>query len=443
MSRKSWHLPRRTFLRGVGASLSLPFLECMAANGKKGQRPKRFCAIYFPYGVSLPRKKNEEQKWSWFPQATGRDFKFNESLKCLEPLREHVSILGGLSHPNGRRIGGHDTADIFLTAAQLKGGQLKNSVSFDQLLAAKLGDDTRFRSLSLSVDGGVGEATRSSTLSFSPNGQPVPALNQPRLVYNRLFGKEDKAVTSRQQELENSEHMLDLVLEHSKSVRRKLGKNDQEKLDEYLQSVRQIEQRVERSQRWLDIPKPEVDTTQLHLDADDKTPGELIKTMLDLMFLAIQTDSTRFLTYQMGNMNGATSVATKFPALLGFGKNQHSLAHGWNKPGGAEALGKWDRFRAQQLAHFLHRLQDTPENEGTLLDHTMVLYGSSNSTTHNNTNYPLVLAGGDKLGLNHGAYHRFGSDVPLSNLFVTMANRLGIPATRFVDSTGEMTELTA
>lgn len=447
MSRKSWHLPRRTFLQGVGASLSLPFLECMGVDVKNAPRPKRFCAIYFPYGVSLPRKNkkqaNDDSKWQWFPDEVGRDFRFNESLKCLEPVRQHVSVLGGLSHPNGRKIGGHDTADIFLTAAKLKGGQLKNSVSLDQVLAAKLGDDTRFRSLSLSVDGGVGEATRSSTLSFSQSGQPVPALHHPRLVYNRLFGKEDKSIDSRRQELENSDHMLDLVLEHSKSVRRKLGKQDQEKFDEYLQSVRQIEQRVERSEKWLDIPKPQVDTTGLHLDADDKTPGELIKTMLDLMFLAIQTDSTRFLTYQMGNMNGATSIATKFPSLLGFGKNQHSLAHGWNKPGGAEALGKWDRFRAEQLSYFLQRLQDTPENEGTLLDHTMVLYGSSNSTTHNNTNYPLVVAGGDKLGLKHGAYQRYGSDVPLSNLFVTMANRLGMPGSKFVDSTGELTELTA
>jgi hypothetical protein len=305
-----------------------------------------------------------------------------------------------------------------------------------------LGDDTRFRSLSLSVDGGVGEATRSSTLSFTGTGQPVPALHNPRIIYNRLFGKEDKTLLSRRQELQNSDHMLDLVLEHSKSVRRKLGKQDQEKFDEYLQSVRQIEQRVERSEKWLDVPKPQIDASGLHLEADDKTPGELIKTMFDLMFLAIQTDSTRFLTYQMGNMNGATSIATKFPSLLGFGKSQHSLAHGWNKPGGSEALGKWDRFRAEQLAYFLQRLQDTPENEGTLLDHTMVLYGSSNSNTHNNNNYPLVLAGGDKLGLKHGGYHRFGAEVPLSNLFVTMMNRLSMPTASFVDSTGEMSELT-
>ncbi|MFT5856875.1 MAG: hypothetical protein ACI8XO_004131 [Verrucomicrobiales bacterium] len=441
MKRKSWHLKRRTFLHGVGAILALPLLECMGADAKKTGRPKRFCSVYFPYGVSLPGKKNDAAQWNWFPEEEGREFKFNESLKCLEPLREHVSVLGGLSHPNGRKIGGHDSADIFLTAAQLKGGQLKNSVSIDQLMAAKLGDETRFRSLSLSVDGGVGEATRSSTLSFSRSGQPVPALHQPRLVYNRLFGVDDTPIEKRRQQLDNSGSMLDLVLENSKSLRRRLGKIDQDKFDEYLQSVRQIEQRVERSEKWLDVPKLQVDTAGLHLDADDQTPGELIKTMLDLMFLAYQTDSTRFITYQIGNMNGATSIATKFPALLGFGKNQHSLAHGWNKPGGAEALGKWDAFRAQQLAYFLQRMANTPEGDGTLLDHTVVLYGSSNSNTHNNRNYPLVVAGGDKLGFKHGAYHRFREDVPLSNLFVTMMNRVGYPTPSFVDSTGEMTEL--
>ena len=441
MTSKPWHLHRRTFLRGVGASLALPMLECMAQNPNAQSRPKRFCSIYFPYGVSLPKKGSEAAKWNWFPEGEGREFKFNESLKCLEPLRDHLSVLGGLSHPNGRKIGGHDTADIFLTAAELKGGRLKNSVSIDQLMAAELGDETRFRSLSLSVDGGVGEATRSSTLSFSRSGQPVPALHQPRLVYNRLFGVDDTPLERQRQRLQNSGNMLDRVLDHSKSVRGKLGKNDQEKFDEYLQSVREIEQRVERSEKWLDVPKPQVDTTGLHLDADDKTPGELIKTMLDLMFLAYQTDSTRFVTYQIGNMNGATSIATKFPGLLGFGKSQHSLAHGWNKPGGAEALGKWDRFRAEQLSYFLGRLAETPEGDGTLLDHTVVLYGSSNSNTHNNRNYPLVLAGGDKLGFRHGAFHQFGEDVPLSNLFVTMMNRLGYATPSFVDSTGEMTEL--
>jgi hypothetical protein len=440
MTRTTWHLHRRTLLRGMGATLALPFLECMSAEAKLAARPKRFCAVYFPYGVSLPKKESDAQ-WSWFPSGEGRDFQFNESLKCLEPLRDHVTVLGGLSHPNGRKIGGHDTADIFLTAAQLKGGQLKNSVSIDQLMASSLGEQTRFRSLSLSVDGGVGEATRSSTLSFNRNGQPVPAIHQPRMVFNRLFGVEDGSLDRRRQQLQNSGHMLDRVLSHSKSLRRQLGKQDQEKLDEYLQSVRQIERRVERSEKWLDVPKPTVDVSGLHLDADDETPGELIKTMFDLMFLAYQTDSTRFITYQLGNMNGATSIATKFPSLLGLGDSQHSLAHGWNKPGGAEALGKWDRFRSEQLAYFLQRMDETPDGDGTLLDHTVVLYGSSNSNTHNNHNYPLVLAGGDKLGLKHGHFHKFGEEVPLANLFVTVMNRVGLPTESFMDSTAEITEV--
>ena len=160
--------------------------------------------------------------------------------------------------------------------------------------------------------------------------------------------------------------------------------------------------------------------------------------MLDLMYLAYQTDSTRFITYQVGNMNGATSIATKLPQLLGFGKNQHTLAHGWNKKGGAEALGKWDRFRAEQVAYFIQRLKDTPEGDGNLLDHTVLLYGSSNS---NNRNYPLVLAGGENLGFKQRQFHKFREDVPLSNLFVTMMNKLGMPAPSFVDSTGELAEV--
>ena len=441
MIRKSWHLHRRTLLRGLGATLALPFLECMSTGATTPLAPRRFCAIYFPYGVSLPRKDSDEARWTWFPEGEGREFRFNESLQCLEPLRDQVTILGGLSHPHGRGIGGHDTADIFLTAAELKGGQLRNSVSIDQLLASKLGDETRFRSLSLSVDGGVGEATRSSTLSFNRNGQPVSAMHQPRLVFNRLFGVEDGSLGEQRHELKNSGSMLDLLLEHSKSLRRRLGKQDREKFDEYLQSVRSIEQRVERSEKWLEVPKPNVDAAGLHLDADDETPGELIKTMLDLMYLAYQTDSTRFITYQLGNMNGATSLATKFPSLLGFGANQHSLAHGWNKPGGAEALGKWDRFRTEQLAYFLHRMHETREGDGTLLDHTVILYGSSNSNTHNNRNYPLILAGGKRLGFRHGNFHKFTDDVPLSNLFVTMMNRVGLPTESFVDSTAELTEV--
>ncbi len=441
MRSRSFHLHRRTFLRGVGVSMSLPFLECMGADANSSPRPRRFCAVYFPYGVSLADKDQDSAKWRWFPRGEGTEFQFNESHRSLEPLRDDLTVFSGLSHPNGRDMGGHDTADIWLTGAKLKGAQLRNTVSLDQVAAAKLGEQTRFRSMTFSTDGGVGEATRASTLSFARNGQPIPSLNQPRLIFDRLFGVDDRSTEEQRRNLSNSRSMLDLVLEHSKSLKRNLGRQDQRKLDEYLSSVRQIEKRVERSESWLDIPKPNVNATGLHLDADDNAPAELIKTMFDLIYLAFQTDSTRVATYQTGNMNGATSIAGKFPQLLGFGNTMHSLAHGWNKKGGAEALGKWDEFRSEQLSYFLTRLKETPEGDGNLLDHTMVMYGSSNSSTHNNRNYPIIVAGGNKIGLKHGQYLQMDERTPFSNLHLTILRRLNVDAESFADSSGEVLQI--
>ena len=350
---KSWHLNRRTFLHGAGVSLALPFLECMAADSKTLKRPKRMAGVYFPYGVSLPNEKHEDAAWNWFPRGEGRDFRFNNSLKGLESLRSEVTVLGGLSHPNGRKMGGHDTCDIFLTGASFKGSQFTNSISIDQVVAERVSEQTRFSSLALSTDGGVGEPTRSSTLSFGRTGQPIPAQSSVRQVYDRMFGANSDSLEAQRRELKNSGSMLDLVLENAKSLRGRLGNQDQAKFDEYLDSVRSIEQRVERSERWLDIPKPKVDASSLHLEADDNTPKEFIRTMYDLMYLAFLTDSTRVATYQLGSMNGATSLAGKFPSLMGFSKNNHGLAHGAGKPGGFKELGRWDQFQADQLAYFL------------------------------------------------------------------------------------------
>ena len=441
--KKSWHLDRRTFLRGAGASLGLPFLECMGAD-KVVAVPRRFCSVYFPYGASLPRPGAEGSNWRWFPNGDGgRDFEFNDSLKPLEALRDEITIIEGLSHPRGRKMGGHDTADIFLTGAELKPGELKNTVSADQVAADAFGEATRYRSLVMSTDGGVGEPTRSSTLSFGRTGQPVPALNKPRVIFNRFFGANSDDLDHQRKELARSSSMLDLVFEHSKSVRGKLGKQDQEKFDEYLDSVRSIEQRVERSESWLDVPKPEVDPSGLFLDADENTPAEYVSTMYDLMFLAFQTDSTRVATYQIGNMNGATSIAGKFPELLGLPKNMHGLAHGWNKKGGAEALGKWDLFLAQQLAQFLEKMRSTSEGAGNLLDHTVVLYGTSNSNTHNNNNCPMLTAGGKRIGLKNGQHLKLGADVPMSNLLLTLLQQVEVPVENFSDSSGEMSEILA
>ena len=441
---KSRTLDRRTFLRGAGVALALPYLDCMADASTQDAPPKRFCAFYFPYGVSLPPKDSKEANWRWFPEGDDRDFQFNDSLQPLEPLRKHLTVLGGLSHPNCRKMGGHDTGDTFLTGTALTDPFLKNSVSIDQVASAAIGGKTRFPSLVLSTDGGVGEPTRSSTLSYSRNGHPIPALNQPQAVFDRLFKAGDPSLRRQQRSLRSAASMLDLVAEHARTIRRGLGVQDRAKLDEYLESVRQTEQRVKRSQAWLEVPRPELtddERERLHLDADDDAPKQLMQTMYDLIYLAFRTDSTRVATYQIASMGDGSSKAGKFPRLLGFAGSLHNLAHGWEKPGGSEKLGKWDRFMASQFGNFLERLRSTPEAGGTMLDHTIALYGSSNSETHNNTNYPLLLAGGNGLGLKHGRYVKFGEETPLSNLFVTVLDRLDVPVRNFADSTGEMSEI--
>jgi hypothetical protein len=422
-------------------------MESMAAGpGARAELPKRFCAVYWPFGVvDISEEDSPDRRWGWFPTGSGTDFKFTDVLASMEPLRNSVSVIGGISHPNGWTMGGHDTGDIFLTGAKLDTRSFANSISLDQFVAEKIGNDTRYGSLTLSSDGGVGEPTRSMTLSFSREGRPIPALSSPRQIYDRLFGQEQGGSARKQRRrLENAASILDRILEHSKSLNRRLGKHDQRKLDEYLASVRSVEQRVDRAQSWLEIPKPEIDESSLDLDATQEGPKEYLKSMYDLMSLAFQTDSTRVATYMLGQVAGATTIANAFPACLGLPGNWHGLAHGARKKGGAEQLGRFDQFLAQNHARFLQTLADAQEGDGSVLDRTLVLYGSSNSRTHVNHNYPLLLAGGSNLGIKHGQYLRYDEDkMRLSNLFHTVLDRLGVPTERFADSTGEFTDILA
>ncbi|MEQ8787258.1 MAG: DUF1552 domain-containing protein [Pirellulaceae bacterium] len=443
MSNKSWHIDRRTCLKGAGMALALPLLEGMLHAGAKSpaELPRRMCCLFFPFGVAMPGDNSEDRPWGWFPQGEGRDYQLTNPLKPLEALRDQFTVLGGLSHPKGRSLGGHDTGDTFLTGSDLAGAQFTNTISLDQYAARYLGDKTRYASLTLSSDGGVGEPTRSTTLSFSADGRPLPALSSPRQIFGRLFGKEEEAAEAGRRRLTNTSSMLDEVLENSRSLKSRLGKQDQQKLDDYLASVRALEQRVEQSQKWLDIPKPDVAPDAVDLAADPQAPKEYLRAMYDLLFLAFQTDSTRLATYMIGQVAGATTIANAFPACIGLSGNWHGLAHGAGKKGGAEKLGRFDQFLAENLAYFLKRMADTREGDGSLLDRTLVFYGSSNSKTHQNRNYPLLLAGGRALGVRHGQYLRFDEKTPLANLFVTLLDRLNVPVDAFADSTGEMSEL--
>ena len=442
--RKSWHLNRRAALKGAGVALALPWMEAMSFGARPAAAralPKRLCAILFPFGVATPKDDHPERDWGWFPKGSGRDYELTKVLQPLEPLMDQVTVFGGLSHPECRAMNGHDTGDTFLTGRRLATGTYRNTVSLDQFAAHHLGHHTRHASLTLSTDGGIGPRTRTTTLSYSMKGRAIPALADPRQVFNRLFGQ-DNASRADQRRLENTGSILDLVMDQAKDLRRRLGVADRRKLDEFETSVRDVEKRVERSRAWLQVPLPDVDASELRLDVDPDSAKDYLAAIYDLIFLAFQTDLTRIASYQIGSYG--PSAARAFPGAIGLEPNWHSLAHAAGKKGKATILGKFDQFLAQNLARFLQRLKDTPDADtgDSLLDRTQVLYGSSNSRTHVNRNYPLLLAGGGKLGLKHNHYLRFSESVPMANLFVTMLEAMGIEAGHFADSTGSLNGLT-
>lgn len=433
-------LNRRTVLKSAGVALTLPWLESLSlgATAKPAELPRRMCAVMFPYGIAVPQDDHPEREWGWFPTGEGKNYQLTNVLKPLESLMGDVTIFGGLSHPNCRSMNGHDTGDTFLTANNLATGTYTNTVSLDQYAAETLGEHTRMASLTLSTDGGIGPRTRSTTLSYTTKGQPIPALAQPRQIFERLFGQDNSSQADRRK-LQNAGSILDLVRDQSRSLRGQLGTPDRRKLDEFETSVREVEQRVERSQRWLNTPLPQVDENQIALEANPDGPKDYIRAIYDLIYLAFQTDVTRVITYQIGSYG--PTLARTFPACIGLPGNWHGLAHGAGKKGGAEKLGKFDQFLTENLARFLRRLKDTPEGDSNMLDRTLVLYGSSNSKTHQNQNYPLLLAGGKPLGFQHNQYLKFGPQTPMSNVFVSMLQALGVETDRFADSTGTLTGL--
>lgn len=444
MAQKSWHLDRRTFLRGSGVALALPWLEGMAwAKATEVLAPKRLACVYFANGVSLPPAKHQDhEKWHWFPLGEGKDFRFTQTLQSLEAYREDLTVLSGLSHPLGRKLVGHATGDIWLTGGDVRGTKYRNSISIDQQAASVFGEHTRIPSLVLSSNGGVGYKTRTATVSFDRQGQAIPAESMPRQIFERLFGQADgSSLKQQKQQILQDKRLIDLVMAESKSLRRNLGQNDRRKLDEYLHSVDEVEDRINRTEAWLGTPRPKVDASEVNLEADQRGPEDYIRTMFDLMYLAFQTDTTRVASYQISQEDGK-GLSDKFPALALNLSGHHGLSHGTGKQGGFENWARYDQFLAEQFAYFLGRLRSTPEVDGTLLDNSMILYGSATSTTHNARNYPLVLAGGKHMGLKHNQFLTFSEKVPLSNLFVSMLDRLQVPVEGFADSTGEISEVT-
>lgn len=451
MSQQLRSLTRRTFLRGAGVALGLPLLEAMmprSLRAGEAEPVRRMACFYVPNGVC-----NAE----WIPAEAGSQYPLSPTLRVLEEFKEELTVISGICH--SRVEGDHSGGDSFLTAAHIgstPGYDYKNSISMDQVAAEHLGRSTRFPSLVLSREGGTGSARNTTTMSFSRSGVPLAAENNPRLVFERLFQDDSpQALAAMRKRLAEERSILDLVQESSRSLHRRLGRSDRQKLDEYLESVRSLEAQVERSERWLNVPRKSVDGKNLNLDVSPRSNDDLkqyLQTMFDLIFLAFQTDTTRVCTYQLA-LEVANNPFTKF---LGFTETHHGLSHHGGDPDLLKKLAEVDRFYLARFAEFLGKLKGAGEADGTMLDHTLMLYGSGMNNGerggHYSTNLPILFAGGRKLSFKQGQHlayrqseHKGYKDrpaaPPLSNLFQMMLQRLGVPVKSFADSTGLIPEL--
>ncbi len=439
-------LPRRTVLRGLGATLALPMLEAMlprsvfaapsqfkplARSSVKPQPRVLFC--YVPNGVNVLQ---------WMPKDAGANYTLSPTLEALREHKSRFSVLTGLGHPNSK--GGHSGADTWLTGADLKavaGKDYTNTISADQVIAEAIGRQTRFPSLELSDGSGTGGAGHSFTLAFDRNGTPLPAENSPRRLFERLFVPDD--ASSREATLRRyveKRSILDDVAAEAKALEKKLGRADQQKVAEYLASVRETELRVQRQEAWLDVPKPKVDGALLQLAS---LPGNghdrpmWVDVMNEIAYLAFATDATRVITFEWSREAGGS----------GGGENHHELSHHGGDAGMLEKLAKIDRFHLERLGRLLTFLQATEEGGRTMLDHTMVVFGSGMNSgergDHSPKNLPLLVAGGSAWGLKHGQHlaHDAKTPPPLANVLLTLIQKMGVETGKFQDAKGTLTGL--
>jgi len=433
-------------LRGLGAAIALPVLEAMlpeaalAAPSKYkplakslGKQPRLICC-YVPNGKNI---------FTWLPKEAGAGYALSPTLEPLKDLRADFSVLSGLGHPHSQ--GGHSGADTWLTGADLKavpGADYTNSVSIDQIIAEAHGKQTRFASLQLGDMSGTGSAGHSHTLSFDRSGTPLPAENSPQRLFERLFvpenAKDREAVLRRYAEKKS---ILDSVLDDAKTLNKKLGKSDQQKMAEYLGSVRQTEERVGRLVSWVDVPKPVVDATNLQLNSQPMNGHDRpmwLDVMLEISYLSFVTDTTRVITFEWSREAGGFG---------GGGENHHELSHHGGDKGNLDRLAQIDRFHTERLARFMTFLKSTEEAGGNMLDNTMILYGSGMNSgetgEHSPKNLPLLVAGGKNFGLKHGRHlaHDANSHPPFSSVLLTLAQKMGVETDKFQDATGTLNSL--
>lgn len=427
---KTTRMVRRRFLRGMGVTLGLPLLECLRPAGAAGAAetmpPKRMLIMANNIGV-LPKL--------FFPSAPGRDYELSPYLSALADFRKDFTVFSGMSHPGV--TGGHSTDNCFLTAARgaFKAG-FRNSISLDQFSAEKLGPVTRFSTLNL----GVNVETANRSLSWTRDGVLLPAEESATLLFQKMFVQGDPAAVAQQlHRLEERGSILDTLLDETRRFGGSLGRSDQARLEQYFTSIREVEERLATARQWEQRPKPAA-TQPAPADLQDKRLFfEKFDLMLAMAQLAFESDSTRIVTLMV---DAFRTPVFKLDDQRNTTEGYHNLSHHGQSEEKVKQLEAADHLQMALLRKLLGNLASKQERGQRLLDSTMVLYGSNlgDANLHDNSNLPILLAGG---GFRHGQHVAFKRDnnAPLCNLFVSMLQRLGIEAEAFGSSTGTATGL--
>lgn len=414
-------IDRRAFLRSAGVAIGLPFLDAMtpagAAEAKKDEaQPKRLVMVGRPLGLYTP---------FFFPEKAGKDYEPSRYLKMLQPYREHFTVFSGMSH---RYASGHFAEVGLFTGVHpdnIRPSEIRNSISLDQEVASHLGGRTRFGSLVI----GGGDA------AWNRRGVRIPAQQRATQVFKQLFIRGTPEEEAREmRRIRDGQSILDDVRDQVKTINGKLGDADKQRLDLYLSSVREAELRLQQDEKWGSTPKPQVKVPTPTTDFGGPQLVQRSRQWYDIVHLALQTDSTRAVSLWLGSQER--------PEIEGVNLAHHDASHHGQEPAKLEQLALIEEAELKTLGEFLDKLQKSTEGDQTLLDRTAVFYASNlgNSSSHDNTNLPILLAGGGFKHQGHLAYDRKNNTL-LSNLFLRMLHQLGIEAKSFGASTGVVSEI--
>jgi len=441
------HLSRRTMLRGLGTMIALPLLDSMvpaltALAGTAAAPVRRFGVFYVPNGMSMPY---------WWPKSEGPIAQMPPTLKSLEDLKDRVLLCGGLADEPANQVkGGGDharSAGTFLTGVPFKftsGADVSGSVSMDQIAAKQFAKETQLASLELGIESnnmlgacdGGSSCAYTNTIAWRDETTPLPIENDPRAVFERLFGTSGSTdASARLARMKRDQSILDFVGSEIKGLDKVIGPQDKIKVTEYLDSVRDIERRIQLAEAQNSRELPVVEQP-VGVPTDY---AEHAKLMMDLLALSYQTDMTRITTFMM-----AREVSAHAYPEIGVADSHHPLSHHQDEPAKLERLHKINEYHFQQFAHLVKKLSTMPEGDGTMLDYTLFMYGTgiSDSNTHFHDDLPIALVGGKAAGIKGGRYIRYPKGTPLSNMHVTLLEKLGVPAEKFGNSTGKVDRLT-